>query len=235
MNLLDDEVPVDSEEFDVTEVLVDDVLEDSDNSNFTDNVLEDMTTKFEGFNITSAYNNLVKILTHSKYRKEDVTKNIQQIQKWRNRLPLIKIHQHNVPLCMNQTPFTYNSTKKAFAISPLMHLEHVLNNPVLMSKMYFGPGFYIIFVLLFFVLLEFYRAGDFLMFQEQLSIFICRVRGIIVDETDNDSFKLKVNNIFMHENLPSIHSTDNYHIRGNGKELWLNERKPNLVNLTNVK
>ncbi|CAG8747306.1 hypothetical protein C2G38_2030522 [Gigaspora rosea] len=50
MNLLDDEVPVDSEEFDVTEVLVDDVLEDSDESNFTDDVLEDMTTEFEEFN-----------------------------------------------------------------------------------------------------------------------------------------------------------------------------------------
>ncbi|CAG8788383.1 13494_t:CDS:2, partial [Dentiscutata erythropus] len=50
MNSSDDEVPVDSEEFDVTEVLVDDVLEDSDELNFTDDVLEDMTIEFEGFN-----------------------------------------------------------------------------------------------------------------------------------------------------------------------------------------
>ncbi|KAF0538289.1 hypothetical protein F8M41_007974 [Gigaspora margarita] len=50
MNLLDDKVPVDSEEFDITEILVNDVLEDSDKSNFTDDVLEDMTTEFEGFN-----------------------------------------------------------------------------------------------------------------------------------------------------------------------------------------
>ncbi|CAG8747312.1 22323_t:CDS:1, partial [Gigaspora rosea] len=41
---------------------------------------------------------------------------------------------------MNRTPSTYNSIKKAFAISPLTHLERILNNPVLMPKMYFGPG-----------------------------------------------------------------------------------------------
>ncbi|RIB30320.1 hypothetical protein C2G38_2026936 [Gigaspora rosea] len=29
---------------------------------------------------------------------------------------------------------------KAFTISPLIHLERVLNNPALMPEMYFGPG-----------------------------------------------------------------------------------------------
>ena len=72
------------------------------------------------------------------------------------------------------------------------------------------------------------------MHHEQSSIFICRVRGVIVDETDKNSLKLKVDIIFSHENLPSIHSTDNCHIRGNGKELWLNEGETNLVNPTNV-
>jgi hypothetical protein len=31
-------------------------------------------------------------------------------------------------------------TKPAFTISPLEHLERVLNNPKLKHKMYFGPG-----------------------------------------------------------------------------------------------
>ena len=45
-----------------------------------------------------------------------------------------------MPLCIQQTPSTYKSTKKAYTISPLTYLERILNNPVLMSKMYFGPG-----------------------------------------------------------------------------------------------
>lgn len=41
---------------------------------------------------------------------------------------------------MQRTPSTYESTRKAFTISPLTHLEHILNNPILISNMYFGPG-----------------------------------------------------------------------------------------------
>jgi len=77
---------------------------------------------------------------HPEYRKEDVSTNIRQIRKWRDRLPLVKVRKHDVPLYMQKTPSTYASTKKAFTISPLMHLERILNNPELMPKMYFGPG-----------------------------------------------------------------------------------------------
>jgi hypothetical protein len=41
---------------------------------------------------------------------------------------------------MQRTPSTSKSTKKAFTISPLMYLERILKNPLLMPKMYFGPG-----------------------------------------------------------------------------------------------
>ncbi|RIB30475.1 hypothetical protein C2G38_2026819 [Gigaspora rosea] len=89
---------------------------------------------------TLAYEDLVKILKHPEYQKKDVTTNIRQIRKWRYRLPLAQIHKHNMPLCMKRTPSTYESTKMVFTISPLTHIEHILNNPVLMPKMYFGPG-----------------------------------------------------------------------------------------------
>lgn len=89
---------------------------------------------------TSAYEDLAKILTHPEYRKEDVTMNIRQIRKWRDRLPLVKVRKHDVPLCMQRTPSTYVPTKKAFTISPLTYLERILNNPLLIPKMYFGPG-----------------------------------------------------------------------------------------------
>ncbi|CAG8755666.1 16360_t:CDS:1, partial [Dentiscutata heterogama] len=74
------------------------------------------------------------------FQKDDVPTNIRHIRKWRNRLPLTKIHNQNVPLCINRTPSTCEPIKKAFTISPLAHLERILNNPKLMQKMYFGPG-----------------------------------------------------------------------------------------------
>jgi hypothetical protein len=89
---------------------------------------------------TSAYEDLAKILKHSKFQKEDDTTNICQIRKWRDRLPLIKVRKHDLPLCMQKTPSTYASTKNAYTISPLTYLERVLNNPLLMPNMYFGPG-----------------------------------------------------------------------------------------------
>ena len=89
---------------------------------------------------TAAYEDLAKILTHPEFRKEDVTKNIRKIRTWRNRLPLVKVRQHDVPLCMQRTPSTSKSTTKAFTISPLTYLERILKNLLLMSKMYFGPG-----------------------------------------------------------------------------------------------
>lgn len=41
---------------------------------------------------------------------------------------------------MHKTPSTYASTRKAFSISPLTYLERILKNPLLLPKMYFGPG-----------------------------------------------------------------------------------------------
>ncbi|CAB4423898.1 unnamed protein product [Rhizophagus irregularis] len=158
---------------------------------------------------TSAYEDLTKILTHPKFRKEDIITNIRQIRKWRNRLPLAKVNEHSVPLSKYRTPSTYESTKKAFTISPLIHLERILNNPILMPKMYFGPGVVTDEMQEFWhgelwqdSLMfgehkikkdnEVYKAGDFLICYEQSSTFICRVR-------------------------------DNRHTRGNGNELWLVE------------
>ena len=93
---------------------------------------------------TAAYEDLAKILTHPEFRKEDVTKNIRKIQTWQNRLPLVKVRKHDLPLCVQKTPSTYASTKNAYTISPLTYLERVLNNPLLMPNMYFGPGMVVI-------------------------------------------------------------------------------------------
>ncbi|CAG8576071.1 5459_t:CDS:1, partial [Cetraspora pellucida] len=57
---------------------------------------------------------------------------------------------------------------------------------------------------------------------------ICRVRGVVVDEADNNSLKLKVDCILSCENLPNIRLTDDRYIRGNGNELRLTEKESNL-------
>uniref|UniRef100_U9UVI7 BAH domain-containing protein n=1 Tax=Rhizophagus irregularis (strain DAOM 181602 / DAOM 197198 / MUCL 43194) TaxID=747089 RepID=U9UVI7_RHIID len=214
---------------------IDEVLLDDYESNVSDieegldnSVLEEGSFDFEGFS--------------------DIITNIRQIRKWRNRLPLAKVNEHSVPLSKYRTPSTYESTKKAFTISPLIHLERILNNPILMPKMYFGPG------VVTDEKQEFWHgelwqdslmfgehkikkdneAGDFLICYEQSSTFICRVRGIVVDEINNNSLKLKVDQIISHDDLPNCHLTDNRHTRGNGNELWLVEGKTNLVNPENI-
>lgn len=61
-------------------------------------------------------------------------------------------------------------------------------------------------------------------------MLMCRVRGVVIDEVDNNSLKLKIDTILSHEHLPNCRSTDNRHTRGNGKELWLVEGEVNLIN-----
>jgi hypothetical protein len=39
-----------------------------------------------------------------------------------------------------KTPSTSTTSKAAYSISPLEHVERLLNNPRIFPKMYFGPG-----------------------------------------------------------------------------------------------
>jgi hypothetical protein len=61
------------------------------------------------------------------------------MRQWRLRLPL-KVCSHKVQTSTQHTPSTSTTSKAAYTILPLQHIERVLNNPKLMSKMYFGPG-----------------------------------------------------------------------------------------------
>ncbi|RIA95638.1 hypothetical protein C1645_816470 [Glomus cerebriforme] len=50
---------------------------------------------------------------------------------------------------------------------------------------------------------------------------MCRVRGIVADEMDNNTLKLKIDQLFSHENLPNCRSTDNWHSCGNEPKEYL--------------
>ncbi|CAG8774459.1 5406_t:CDS:2, partial [Gigaspora margarita] len=137
------EVLVEYDEFDMDSLyeitdneLLPEASVDSDESNIEvsiNSVLKNTSSDFKGFDITSEYEDLVKIITHSKFRK-NVSKNIWQVQRWRNRRLLVETRQHDAPLCIKKTSSTYKSTKKTFTISPLIYLERVLNNPALMPE-----------------------------------------------------------------------------------------------------
>ncbi|CAG8724668.1 2397_t:CDS:2 [Funneliformis caledonium] len=137
---------------------------------------------------TSAYEDLFKILTHSEYRKEDLTANICQIRKWQDRLLLVKYSE----LWQN---------------SPMFGEHEIETNN---------------------------KVGEFLEYCKQSSTFICRVQSVVVDKTNNNSFKLKIDRILSHENLSNCRSTNNRHTHENGNELWLVKDEVNLVDLANI-
>ncbi|GES96278.1 hypothetical protein GLOIN_2v1880882 [Rhizophagus clarus] len=189
-------------------VLDDNKSEDSGIYDNLDEVLEEFSLDFEGFDgeyATSAYEDLAKILKHPKYQKKDVTTNICQIQKWRDRLPLAKVRKYDVPLSMHKTPSTYASTKKAFTISPLTHLKQFWHSEFWQDSLLFGED------KIKSKNEEYYRAGDFLLYHGQSSTFICQIRGIVIDELDNNTLKLKVDTLLLHENLSNCRFNDNWH------------------------
>ena len=61
-----------------------------------------------------------------------------------------------------------------------------------------------------------------------------QVRSVVVDEIDNNMLKLKIDTLISHENLRNCRSTDNWHTREKGKELWLVEREAKLINPANI-
>ncbi|CAG8623278.1 10540_t:CDS:2 [Gigaspora margarita] len=129
------EVPVDCDKsnidllYEITDnKLLSEASVDSDESDIeasTNSVLENMASDFKEFD--GKYGPYFPNLTSA------------TIFTWVTKHMVSETCQHNVPLCINKTPSTYEATKKAFTISPLIHLERVLNNPVLISKLYFGP------------------------------------------------------------------------------------------------
>ncbi|RIA94543.1 hypothetical protein C1645_817802 [Glomus cerebriforme] len=52
--------------------------------------------------------------------------------------------------------------------------------------------------------------------KEDISTNIYQIlRGVVADEMNNNTLKLKIDQLLSHKNLPNCHSTDNWHSRGN--------------------
>jgi hypothetical protein len=58
----------------------------------------------------------------------------------RRGLPLMTLNSHDVKINPMDTPSTTLTQKEGYTFSLLDHIQRILKNPFLFSKMYFGPG-----------------------------------------------------------------------------------------------
>ncbi|RIA80690.1 hypothetical protein C1645_838254, partial [Glomus cerebriforme] len=93
----------------------------------TEDILEEESSDFRGFDAISAYEDLAKILTHLKFQKEDVSTNIRQIYKWRDRLPLAKVHKHDVPILRGVVADEMDNNMLKLKINQLLSHKNLLN------------------------------------------------------------------------------------------------------------
>jgi len=54
----------------------------------------------------------------------------------------MEIRSHKVPVKIHKTPSTTKETTQAYYFSLIEHLKRILQNPIINSKLYFGPGVY---------------------------------------------------------------------------------------------
>ncbi|POG58042.1 hypothetical protein GLOIN_2v1790940 [Rhizophagus irregularis DAOM 181602=DAOM 197198] len=89
---------------------------------------------------TKAYEDLVDIIHNSQFEPTHVVKNIRRFQSWRKRLPLLPIITKSIKISPKKTPSTSRGSKPSYQLSISEIIWRVLNNPMLMKHMYFGPG-----------------------------------------------------------------------------------------------
>ncbi|CAG8737427.1 2879_t:CDS:2, partial [Funneliformis caledonium] len=91
---------------------------------------------------TTAYRDLIQILKHPLFEVNELCSNLQKLKKYREKLPLMEIRSHKVPVKIHKTPSTTKETTQAYYFSLIEHLKRILQNPIINSKLYFGPGVY---------------------------------------------------------------------------------------------
>jgi hypothetical protein len=89
---------------------------------------------------TQAYDELVGIIHYSKFKSEDIVSNNRRFRKYRQRLPLLSIKSHKINISSKKTPSTSKNIGEAYYLSVTDIIHHILNNPLLLGSMYFGPG-----------------------------------------------------------------------------------------------
>src|SRR5579883_2446608 len=89
---------------------------------------------------TKAYEDLANIIHNPQFEPTHVVKNIRRFQSWRKRLPLLPIITKPIKISSKKTLSTSRGSKLSYQLSISEIIWRVLNNPMLMRHMYFGPG-----------------------------------------------------------------------------------------------
>ncbi|CAB4407123.1 unnamed protein product [Rhizophagus irregularis] len=196
---------------------------------------------------TKAYEDLVDIIHNSQFEPTHVVKNIRRFQSWRKRLPLLPIITKSIKISPKKTPSTSRGSKLSYQLSISEIIWRVLNNPMLMKHMYFGPGinseeksefwhgnlwgesplFGQHEILISEVL---YRSGDFVYYhddngQKKLG----RLRSIL--KNDDGYYQLRIQKILEYSNLPGNLKGLPRQRRSITGEVWLQD-EPFLIIMT---
>ncbi|PKY52794.1 hypothetical protein RhiirA4_470648 [Rhizophagus irregularis] len=87
-----------------------------------------------------AYHELVKIIRHPKFKADQIPYSITTLKKFHKGLPLLPFTGKLVKIDMKNTPTNTLPLKEAYIYSIKDHIYRIINNPMLISKLYFGPG-----------------------------------------------------------------------------------------------
>jgi len=88
----------------------------------------------------TAYEDLAAILRHEEFTADDIVDNPRRLSKMRTRLPLLSVKRHDVAISRDRCHSGAQATKGTLTIAPTTHLQQMLRNPKILSKLYFGPG-----------------------------------------------------------------------------------------------
>ncbi|CAG8819102.1 9053_t:CDS:2, partial [Dentiscutata erythropus] len=100
----------------------------------TDNKAENLSEIFDETNFdlkwnqecqfaTAAYQDLIQILIHSQFEKSHLIFNLQSLKKYREKLPLMQIKSHNIPINTRNILSTTKNSTRVYYFSLIEHLQ----------------------------------------------------------------------------------------------------------------
>ncbi|CAG8725686.1 27692_t:CDS:2, partial [Dentiscutata erythropus] len=72
---------------------------------------------------TAAYQYLIQILIHSQFEKSHLIFNLQSLKKYHEKLPLMQIKSHNIPINTRNIPSTTKNSTRVYYFSLIEHLQ----------------------------------------------------------------------------------------------------------------
>ncbi|CAB4374050.1 unnamed protein product [Rhizophagus irregularis] len=187
---------------------------------------------------TKAYEDLVDIIHNPQFEPTHVVKNICRFQSWRKRLPLLPIITKPIQILPKKTLSTSRDSKLSYQLSISDIIWRVLNNPMLMKHMYFGPSFNSetkseywhgtlwgespLFGQHEIIISEvIYQSGDFVYYHDNGLKKLGRLRAILKDE--NGNYKLRVQLILNYNDLPGNIKGLSRRRRSLTREVWFQD------------